>query len=265
MLKTLRLGSEGPEVRSWETFLTGQGFYWIEIDTKFTQETHTATAAWQKEHGLTADGIVGAKSYAEALKLGYPGVEPVTGGPENFPPRPPDAKPLNFQDRQKLWGEITFAPAPTPGNPEGVRITNGWQKDNLSKIVIPQLKGVAGAPGSGSVFWNTKGVAQLTGLFQTWEDKGLINRVLTWAGSWNPRFVRGSRTVLSNHAHATAFDINAQWNGLGVVPAFEGKRGCVRELVTSAYDWGFFWGGWFGASSGTGRYDGMHFELMRLL
>jgi hypothetical protein len=73
-----------------------------------------------------------------------------------------------------------------------------------------------------------------------------------------PRFIRGSHSVLSNHAYGTAFDINAPWNALGVRPALVGKPGSVRELVPLAAEHGFAWGGHFRT-----RPDGMHFELVR--
>ena len=84
--------------------------------------------------------------------------------------------------------------------------------------------------------------------------------MLTWAGLWNPRFVRGSRRTLSNHAYASAFDINAPWNGLRRQPALVGKRGSVRELVAVANELGWWWGG-HGFPPDYGRKDGMHFEL----
>ncbi|MBP0649891.1 M15 family metallopeptidase, partial [Mycobacterium tuberculosis] len=57
-----------------------------------------------------------------------------------------------------------------------------------------------------------------------------------------------------------AFDINAEWNPLGVEPAAMGAKGCVRELVPIANRFGFYWGGHFST-----RADGMHFEVAKLL
>jgi hypothetical protein len=84
--------------------------------------------------------------------------------------------------------------------------------------------------------------------------------VLTWEGSFAPRFVRGSNVTLSNHAWGTAFDINYAWNTLGAQPALRGQKGSVRELVPIANEFGFYWGGHF-----KGRADGMHFEVARPL
>jgi hypothetical protein len=78
--------------------------------------------------------------------------------------------------------------------------------------------------------------------------------VLTWDGSFVPRFIRGSRTTLSNHAFGTAFDINCGYNRLGTIPALLGNKGYVRELVELANEHGFYWGGHFASP----RSDGMH-------
>ena len=80
-------------------------------------------------------------------------------------------------------------------------------------------------------------------LWQAWETAGLSERILTFEGSYNARFIRGSRTKLSNHPFGSAFDINARWNGLGAFPALEGQEGSVRELINIANEHGFFWGG----------------------
>ena len=99
-------------------------------------------------------------------------------------------------------------------------------------------------------------------MFAGWEQAGLLDRVITWNGAFNPRFVRGSKSILSNHSWASAIDINAQWNGLGTRGALVGERGCVRELVNIAYDNGFFWAGFWGYTGA--RSDPMHFELYRV-
>ena len=71
--------------------------------------------------------------------------------------------------------------------------------------------------------------------------------------------IRGSTRTPSNHSFATAFDINAAWNGLGREPAARGEKGSVRELVPIFEKWGFRWGGNFR------RRDGMHFEIARII
>lgn len=149
---------------------------------------------------------------------------------------------------QRLWGPLEFVPYPQPSNPEAILITNGWSKDNIVDVPLPGLGRV--------VSFHRKGADRLVALFQAWADAGLIDRILSFDGTWVPRFVRGSKTNLSNHAFGVAFDINARWNPMGKPPASPGEIGSVWELASIAKQLGWTWGGDY-----TGRQDGMHFEL----
>lgn len=268
-MKYLRLGVVGKEVIQWQDFLRGLDIYLGVSLGNFDEMTHEATKKFQKLHVYPVtknkndiDGIVGSNTYAAAGLLGFKLVSSTSEdkfGP-NWPNKPDFVKPLSFKDREKLFGHIAFVKAPLKNNPENIKITNNWQKENLTTVVIPQLKGVVGAPANRTIFWHKNGADQIVSLFETWEKEKLLKHIKTWAGSWVPRLVRGSSSTLSNHCHAVAFDINAAWNGLGREPAKVGAAGSVRELVLSAADCGFYWGGW---GWGTNRKDGMHFELFR--
>jgi len=257
-METLQIGSKGPLVEQWETFLCGRGLLTDKaVDNHYTEETFAATRRFQDIYHLGIDGKAGNQTIGYAMA--HLGFEVFELSSPDFPAQPDDAKPLGFADRQKLLGEIEFVPAPVAGNPEAIKITNDWQKHHLGRVTLPQLKGVYGAPGSGTITFNKAAIPQLVGLFQDWEKQGLTKLVLSWGGSFAPRFIRGSRTTLSNHAHASALDLNVPWNGLGARPALVGEKGSVRELVLTAHRHGFFWGGWFG------RKDGMHLEVFRIL
>lgn len=261
-LKTIKKGSRGPLVRAWQNFLRGDSFFLNVVSGQFEEDTDKATRLYQQTFHLTVDGIVGNQTWGHAMSMGLELVEAsgkdMTG--PNWPPVPTDLKPASLALRYKLFGKFDYQPAPTKGNPEGIKILGNWQKENLGYVTIPQLKGVQGAPGSGRIFWHKSAKDQILGLFQAWEDEGLIDLVHSWAGSWNPRFVRGSRTTLSNHAWATAFDINVPGNGLGKRPALVGQPWSVRELVPLANKWGFWWGGHY-----SDRKDGMHFEAATII
>ncbi len=123
-------------------------------------------------------------------------------------------------------------------------------------VPILQLRTALGAGAPSGMRFHRLAAEQLKGLWEAWEQSNLLDRVLTYDGSFVPRFIRGSRTVLSNHAFGSAFDINADLNPLGQRPKLVGQRGSVRELVPLANQWGFYWGGHFGS-----RPDGMHFEI----
>lgn len=264
-MKVLRKGMKDKrgddDVKDWQLFLRGLDLYKSSVDGDFGKGTHSATVKFQKKYGLSADGVVGNRTYAKAFELDFCPLE--DDGDDkysaNWPPKPNFAQ-LTPAKRKRIFGAFDFSPAPTRGNPEGIKIHGNWVKENITRVYIPQLVGVYGAPKSGKIYWHKKGEEQIVGLFQAWEDAGLMDRVESWAGSWVPRYIRGSRTSLSNHSWATAFDINVPWNGLKRLPALVGKKGSVRELVPLANEYGFYWGGHWGYG-GRGRYDGMHFEL----
>jgi peptidoglycan hydrolase-like protein with peptidoglycan-binding domain len=57
---TLRKGSRGEPVKVWQRVVA------VKDDGNFGSGTHTATVAWQARNGLTADGVVGPKTWAKA-------------------------------------------------------------------------------------------------------------------------------------------------------------------------------------------------------
>jgi hypothetical protein len=260
-MEALRVGSKGPLVEQWEIFLRGLDLLGEkEVDNQYTEATAEGTRRFQERFRIGAkfDGVAGNQTLGYAMAhLGFQVVELAS---EDFPKKPADAVALNFEGRQKLLGNIAFAPAPVAGNPEGIKITNDWQKQHLGSVKIPQLQGIYGAPPSGTISFNKAVIPQLVRFFVALEKEGLVNRIVGWGGSFAPRFIRGSKTTLSQHAHASAFDINVPWNGLGARPALIGEQGSVRELVLTAYRHGFYWGGWY-----AGRKDGMHFEVFKVM
>ncbi len=242
------MGMKSPQVKNWQYFLIGLDYRKIVADGDFGQKTHDATVDFQSKNGLGTDGEVGPKSYVKAFYLGYRLPEAFT-----FPDKP-DFTPLTGNKaRAQIFGTFKFKPAGT--GDEAIIITDDWAKKNIVSVDVPQLKTVTGVPPSGRVTFHKLGQKQLQQLFVDWEKADLTKLILSWSGSYVPRFIRGSRSVLSNHAFGSAFDINVPWNGLGRVPALVGEHGSVRELVKIANKNGFYWGGHFS------RLDGMHFEV----
>ncbi|MDN3676280.1 M15 family metallopeptidase [Flavobacterium paronense] len=257
-MKLLQLGSRSAAVKKWHYFLIGQGLYHGSAHGIFDWATHTATIAFQKKQGLVPDGVVGNLTVAAAMLLGFGVVVDVrndTSG-ANYPSKPDFPPLVTNAEREALFGKIAFKATPLPNNPEHFDITNRWDRDNLVTVTVPQLIPLKG---SATVYFHKKGAKQLKQLWSDWQKAGLLPLVLTWDGGYNPRFVRGSQTVLSNHAFGTAFDINFAWNKLGTVPALMGQKGSVRQLVAIAHKNGFYWGGHFT------RKDGMHFELAKII
>ena len=267
-MQTLREGSRGATVRAWQLFLIGQGFAVGIVDGDFGAATKRATSAFQARYRLFADGVAGLKTIGQAMTLGFdlglvkaaPVVSKGHEGDPNWPPRPSGAPLTSTKSRQKLFGAFKFEAQPVAGNRENIRILGDWEERNIIRVEVPQLRGVPGAPASGSVRFHRAAAGQFQRLWQAWEDAGLLGLVKSWDGSFVPRFVRGSRATLSNHCFGSAFDINASYNGLGTRPVTVGREGSVRLLVPLANELGFFWGGHY-----AGRRDGMHFEVARLV
>lgn len=265
-MRTLEQGSQGADVKRWQYFLIGQRLDPGPADGDFGPQTRRATIDFQARHGLHADGVVGLKTFGQAMKLGFEPIKitppkylpPSHAGDPAWPPRPNFSPLTSNSERAKLWGTFRFEPAPVAGNRENIRILGSWEDENIVRVEIPQLRGIAGAPSSGVVRFHRRAADQLREVWAAWDKAGLLNRILTWDGSFMSRYVRGSTSVLSNHAYGSAFDVNASFNGLGVRPALVGREGSVRELVPIANRHGFFWGGHF-----RDRPDGMHFEVAR--
>jgi len=261
-MRVLYIGQSGDDVRAWQVFLRGLiPTSVIESSGVFDDTTKAETRGFQRASGVTSDGVVGPLTLSKALAVGFnPLSDDRTSENSSSWPAPPAFGPMSAHDRQTIFGVFSYISAPVPGNPEAIQITNGWATSNIVYPVIPQFANVSGAPGSGKVPFHAVAVPQFIKLWADWEQAGLLPRILTWGGSWVPRFVRGSRVYLSNHSWGTAFDINVQWNMLGSMPALKGQKGSIRELVEIANDNGFYWGGHFG-----GRPDGMHFEVAKVM
>jgi mannosyl-glycoprotein endo-beta-N-acetylglucosaminidase len=65
-LPTLRLGSEGKDVRYLQTILNYYG-YSLKIDGIFGKKTEDAVKKFQKSRRLRVDGIVGPKTWTALL------------------------------------------------------------------------------------------------------------------------------------------------------------------------------------------------------
>lgn len=260
MINYLRKGSRGVYVERWQFFLVGCGLL-ERADGVFGLTTHNATVEFQKKNKLTADGIVGNSTYATAMKQGFILVE--DNAPEteehgaNWPPKP------NFKTWSKTETEENLGTIKFKKDRKGIlKITNGWDRKNITTINIPQLNKIGQKWGhdNGDILFNKKAAKQMIALWNAWEKAGYLEYVLNWGGSYQPRFIRGSTTRLSNHAYGTAFDINIRTNALGKLPPLKGQHGSVREMVPLANKYGFFWGGHYDK-----RKDGMHFELAKFV
>jgi hypothetical protein len=271
--------TNGRDVELWQAFLRG----WqsdegggcpedarnltLRVDGFFGPRTDAVTRAYQKYRGLAVDGQVGPRTWAAAIEDGLElGSEPddYRDGP-SWPLCPDGVLPLSSNAaREAVFGAFRYTPAPVPGNEEAISVDPAWMSEHLVRVEIPQLRGITGPTGGasdGRGRFHRMVARQFKAAFLAIEKRGVRDRLVSWAGSYVARFVRGSRTTLSNHAFGSAIDVNVPWNLRGRVPALYGKKGCVRELAIPAADFGVYWGGWYTHA----LLDGMHFESYRVM
>lgn len=247
----------------------------LALDGVYGGGTFAAVKNFEQKHGLAITGQCGGATLKTARDLGFEAVEFEVNAGNNsaaFPKRPgPGGLPQPTATMSAaLFGTFPFVREPVAGNPEHIRILNDWVARNIVTVVVPQLVGVpiptgqaAAVPSKGKINCHKLVKDKVPALFNAWEQAGLIDRILTFDGSFEARLKRG-RTIatlanLSNHSFGATFDINAGLNPMGHTPALMGSRGCLRELVAIANDMGFYWGGHFGQPP-----DGMHFEVSKL-
>src|SRR5262245_16459949 len=109
-MQILRRGSEGDEVRRWQSFLIGQELLQGPVDGLFGPVTEEATRAFQRRAKIEIDGCVGPLTYAAALQRGFdPGFSDPQGGTSGaeWPPRPIFG-PLAPPDCERLFGRFAY-------------------------------------------------------------------------------------------------------------------------------------------------------------
>ncbi|MHC5363139.1 M15 family metallopeptidase [Myroides sp. LJL110] len=254
-IQTLKPNTTNPLIIQWKRFQSLIGNYSGLIDDYYDAAFLACIKRYQNKKKLVCDGNIGNKTWFEAYKDGMKFFYTQT---KDFPIKPEfsclESDELLFQ----TFGEIEFIHQPTRDNPERVLIVNDFETQNIVQVDIPQLKHIFGAKDR-VIRFHRKAREQLRGFFNEVEKQGMLSLLLSYGGSYNPRFIRGSTTKLSNHCFGTAFDINMQWNGFNKQPQVLGKKGSIRELVPLANEYGFYWGGHFT------RQDGMHFEVAKVL
>lgn len=239
------------EVLRWQTFLIGfftsinQSLGNFVADGLMGPKTIDATKSFQKRVNIPESGQLDKKTKEAAADYGF-------GESAIAYPSASNITILSQEEKDKLFGKFSYVAAGTDSNPEGIKITDNWVAGNIVSVQIPGMEHLL----KNKISVHKNAAPQFIEFFTKIKEKGLNKLILTWGGCWNPRFVRGSRTRLSNHSFGTAFDINAAWNPLGANPAPKGSKGSVVELVSTANECGLYWGGHY-----ANRKDGMHFEI----
>ncbi|WP_296741469.1 M15 family metallopeptidase [Mesorhizobium sp.] len=127
----------------------------------------------------------------------------------------------------------------------------------LVNVVPPFRMTYEGAPIKAIRFHRKAAAALEAALREIWDHYGHDQKridalgISKYAGTYNPRKVRGSATKWSNHAFGAAIDLNAAENGFGA------GHGTMPQPVIDAFKrQGARWGGDY-----RGRTDPMHFEF----
>lgn len=174
---------------------------------------------------------------------------------------------FRFQYSHPLIGTVRWDFLSKSNQGSLIVLENNWNEKYLQSIFIPQLKdkpitsshkdkGVRYS--QGRVIFHKRAIYQIQSVFEEIENQGLLNRILTFDGTYHPRVIHGTRTP-SLHAFGLAIDINANWNPYHINPPPAHQKGSVRELVPIFEKFGFRWGGYFK------KPDGMHFEVYEFL
>ncbi|MEI9851696.1 MAG: hypothetical protein WDN24_13570 [Sphingomonas sp.] len=107
--------------------------------------TFNAIRQLQAQHGIAVDGQCSGATLTKVRDLGYAAVEFLVGdGNEglNWPKKPGPAALAqpNATLTSSMFGEFEFEAAPTPDNPEAIRIKGGWESDNIVTVDDPPAR-----------------------------------------------------------------------------------------------------------------------------
>jgi len=159
-----------------------------------------------------------------------------------------------------LVGKVRWKPA--DDGSRRIFFPDHWDSQHIASVYVQELDGIetyGDISFSGHVLFHEDYLSQLEAAFRAVWEEGLLDRILFWGGSFNPRLMTGRSDKISMHALGLAFDINPQYNVFGKPPVPKGHKGSVVELVPVLKRFGFSWGGsWRNP-------DGMHFEVERKL
>ncbi len=130
---TIKRGDKGPDVKLCQELLNGKG-YSTSIDSDFGPSTEKQVKQFQKDNGLTSDGVVGSKTWNALEKADL-------------------ALPIDFQRFVDLFPEVSkqkykLSGAQCPSNPPGITLKRiGYDTSNCvlftSWIISAAFSGVS--------------------------------------------------------------------------------------------------------------------------
>jgi intein/homing endonuclease len=237
--QVIKKGDRNDLVGDWQSFLRGEKIYLGAIDDDFGNATDLATKKFQKKYGLTDDGVVGNSTYQKAIELGFHQNQVVisTTDNSNVPPKPNFLPITGNLSREKLFGKFDYKASPTKQNPEGIIITDDWESKNIVRVNLPALSKATNGKFT-AMRWHNECEYQLVKMFERFEKENLHTKILSFAGAFYPRYIRGSRTQLSNHCLTAEQNV---WTTEGVanigdLKGFNGKVWSYNNGVASKCD-----------------------------
>lgn len=106
---TLRRGSQGDAVEELQALLNAKYGYDLEVDGNYGSKTEAAVKDFQKKHGLTADGVVGPKTW-RALGVTGNSNPPTDNGNNALPePEQPQTITIPISDWQEIKAAVMAA------------------------------------------------------------------------------------------------------------------------------------------------------------
>lgn len=202
-----------------------------EVSSDADSEQRSAVVAAEEE--LKSGNLARAEAYVEAIELA-----------------------------RKLKSEVKFAVTENqPLSPNGwVTFPDGWDARNIITVQVPQLAEVPSFSGQPVTAVRLhRGVAkQFQAAFAEIEAAGLMDEISLWCGSFVPRTIKGSSSVLSDHALGIAFDLNCDTLRRG--KPFDPKQ--FPDFMKVVDIFGKHGFAWYGV--GKAPDDPMHFQAFRL-
>lgn len=122
-MRVIRPGMQGDDVERWQLFLRGKGYLVRATGGSHDAESVKASQAWQKDHGLVDDGVLGPRTFGIAQGEGFnPGFidEDASEVGPNWPAKPVFA-PLDSEARKRTFGSSSFDPQPIRATPKRSR------------------------------------------------------------------------------------------------------------------------------------------------
>ncbi len=236
----LKKGMQNNNVKRLQERLAHLGYDPGPADGIFGPKTEMAVLAYQEDHGLSVDGIVGGETWGSLFSYSMPEL-------------------LSSLQHPPIYSQLTdiFGDFLLPGWQEQslVRCDLSSMADALEHIYIgwltPQDKAFDHRDWFGFICHKLV-VPHFQKAFKMMVDRGVARKIKTWDGCFNVRYMRGA-SQWSTHSWGIAIDIDAQWNRFG-----QRDFAMAPEIAACFEEAGFIWGGRWN------RPDAMHFQFCTL-